>query len=351
MKLQSHNGFWQEIHKTAKEKGFPLRVMFELTYRCNFRCGHCYVPLGYQKQSGRELNTREVLSILNQLADIGCLYLGFTGGEPFLREDIFNILWHAKKKGFQLIIYTNGSLIDKDKARELKRLNPNKVDITIPALDRKVFELITGVKEPRDNVFEAIRLLHQNKVELGFKSCLLKENENEIKDIQDFAVSLGASYRLGTMLLPCLDGDIGPYRYRGKIEEELVVSRKPQAVSQEPEPRKAKPEPLFKCGVGMSQAAITPFGELKMCLMIDYPKYRIIDTDTAASRKSSLRNAWSNLKKLVLGIKPEEKPRCDKCQLYDHCKWCPAKGWLFDRSFTTCGGLVDREGLQAYSRK
>src|SRR3989338_2550985 len=143
MENQSYNSFWQRTHKSAREKHFPLRMMFELTYRCNFKCGHCYVPPSYRRKG--ELKTKEVFSILDELKEVGCFYLGFTGGEPFIRKDIIDILWYAKRKGFEVIIYTNGSLIDENLADELARLKPNKVDITIPALSVDAFERISVV--------------------------------------------------------------------------------------------------------------------------------------------------------------------------------------------------------------
>ncbi|MFQ5868039.1 MAG: radical SAM protein [bacterium] len=311
--------------------------MFELTYRCNFRCRHCYVPQSYRKYN--ELKTKEVFSLLNQLKDIGCFYLGFTGGEPFIREDVIEILWYAKRCGFQLIIYTNGSLINEKIVEQLVRLRPNKIDITIPAMSKDAFERISGVSGSRDKVFRTIELLHKNGVNLGFKSCVLTENENEIKEIQDFAASLGALHRLDDVLLPRLDGSKEPYRSRGKLgllgsleSGEQCDLTNTTTVTKITNPTKLRGLPLshelFKCGVGRSQVAITPLGELKMCLMIDYPKYKIL--------KGSLEEAWEKLKKLVENIKLDENYQCDECELEPYCKWCPARGWLENRNFTTC---------------
>ena len=299
MKNQSYNTFWQGIHKSAKDKGFPLRVMFELTYRCNFFCRHCYVPLSYREKSERgELKTKDIFSILDQLKDIGCFYLGFTGGEPFIRQDIMDILGYAKRLGFEIIIYTNGSLIDKKIADELAYLAPNKVDITIPAMNENAFERISGVSGSRDKVFEAIDLLYKRGVKLGFKSCVLKENETQIRQIQDFADSLDALHRLDDMLSPRLDGSKEPYKYRGKLKDSSDVSdfRSKVTVRDNLEEcdlinlnnttNSTDTTDLFKCGVGRTQAAITPFGELKMCVMIDYPKYKILDTETSPPRQS-----------------------------------------------------------------
>ena len=164
--------FYIRIHNAAKDKHLPLRVMFELTYRCNFYCQHCYVPLSYRKISEqKELKTKQVLSLLEQLKDIGCFYLGFTGGEPFIREDIMDILWGARRKGFEVLIYTNGSLIDEKIAEQLADLRPNKVDITIPAMSEVSFEAITQMPGSHKKVFNAIDLLYKKGVNLGFKSC------------------------------------------------------------------------------------------------------------------------------------------------------------------------------------
>lgn len=336
MKNQSYHIFWQRLHKTAKDKEFPLRVMFEVTYKCNFRCKHCYVPEDYKNRAD-ELTREQIFAILDQLRDMGCFYLGFTGGEPFVRSDIMDILWYAKKKGVEVIIYTNGSLIDKNIASELARLRPNKVDIAIPAMSKDAFEKISGVAGSRDKVFKAIELLHNKGVNLGFKTCALKENESEIKDIQDFAGSLKALHRLDDRLSARLDGNREPFKYREQKKRLSVIgnrlSGKTDCQASILERRAPATDNLFRCGVGQSQAAITPLGELKMCVMIDYPRYKINTEDRG---KAGLKKAWGRLKELVRGIRPDENYRCDKCELESYCKWCPAKAWLENKSFTNC---------------
>jgi radical SAM protein with 4Fe4S-binding SPASM domain len=334
MKSQSYKIFWQRIHRVAKNNGFPLRVMFELTYRCNFYCRHCYVPENYRKKKG-ELNTKDIFSILKQLKDIGCFYLGFTGGEPFVREDILDILKYAKRCGFEIIIYTNGSLIDECVAKELKRLRPNKVDITIPAMTEDAFGRITGINGACDKVFKAIELLYKNGINLGFKSCVLKENASQIQKIENFAHSLGAQHRLDDMLSPCLDGSKQPYKYRGTFldtnSHESKTNLRECSDSKDTRVNSSVIREdlcLFRCGVGRTQAAITPLGELKMCLMIDYPRYKILDT--------SFKDCWQRLKNLVDNIRPDENYKCSACELKDFCKWCPGKSWLEKRDFISC---------------
>jgi len=350
MRTQTYDKFWQRLHKLAREKSFPLRVMFELTYRCNFYCKHCYIPIGYRRYG--QLETKEVFGILDQLADIGCFYLGFTGGEPFMRRDILDILAYAKKKGFEIIIYTNGSLINEQIVKELKRLRPNKIDITIPGMSAEVFDNITGVRGSRDRVFGNIELLHSQGIHLDFKTCVLKQNEKEIEQIQEFSASLGALHRLDTMLLRRLDGSDEPYRYRGTITEKAnMFNDKPKIIRDEKDICEIEEKisnsaklTLFRCGVGVSQVAITPQGELKLCLMINEPKYKIalpkasyLRTKKTNKQKAlSLKQAWLKLKEFVNCIEPDKNYRCNICKLQPYCKWCPAKSWLMNRSFTSC---------------
>jgi len=358
MDNQPYYNFWQKIHKSADEKRFPLRVMFELTYKCNFKCGHCYVPQKHKERKS-ELKTEEVFDILDQLKSIGCFYLGFTGGEPFTRKDIIPILKYAKKCGFELIIYTNGSLIDEKTASELKNLQLNKVDITLPAMTSEACDSITGVPGSRDKIYTAVELLYDKKVKLGFKTCLLKENELEIDKIKDFADSLGAFHRLSGALLPRLDGSQQPYEYEGKLKDKPQLAQKARLdcslenISNE----KAEVKKLFECGVGRSQAAITAFGELKMCLMIDYPRFSILDKENKlqapgckpqAVRSKGLKGAWQRLKLLVDDIKPDKNYLCDKCELEAYCRWCPAKAWLSTGTFTSCDLQSRRKAEQLF---
>lgn len=321
MRHRSYSSFLRKLHKSAKDNGYLLRVMFELTYRCNFRCRHCYIPQSYFRYG--ELKTESIFSILDQLAEAGCFYLGFTGGEPFIREDIMDILWYAKRKGFEIIIHTNGSLIDKKRVDELSDIHPNKIDITIPAMSRHIFENITQASGSYEKVFRAISSLRDKGVGLGLKTCVLRENEVEIKKIQEFAASLGVMYRLGHVLFPCLDGSKEPYRYRaGQV---MYAKRMVRDCAMD-----RHQETLFRCGVGVSQAAISPLGELKMCLMIQSPLYKI--------GESSLKDCWEKLKKMVkdIDINLDREYSCSGCNLKGYCRWCPARGWLENKRFITC---------------
>jgi MoaA/NifB/PqqE/SkfB family radical SAM enzyme len=331
MKQRSYEKFWGNIHSSAAENKVPLRTMFELTYRCNFRCRHCYIPPAYKRRYvRRELSTKQVFSLLDQLKDAGCLFLGFTGGEPFIRPDFLRICGYAKKKGFQVIIYTNGSLIPERAVGQLQRISPNKVDITIPAISVASFDAVCGVKGARDSVFRAIDLLHKAGVPLGLKTCVLQDNAQELSAIRNFAESLGLSLRIDPLLSRRLDGSSEPLRYR----KNLLRSFSETDCSSLPSVLKRRPGGLFQCGAGLTQCALTPAGELKICVMIDYPKLRIL--------KSSFADCWKNMGDEVNRIDSKREYQCAGCAKRQDCSWCPARGWLKAKDFLApdCAGCL-----------
>ena len=153
--------------------------------------------------------------------------------------------------------------------------------------------------------------------------------------------------------MPKLNGSKEPYKYQGGLKENLVTSQELQVTSkrefidcssetgyQIPNTKNPETNNLFRCGVGLSNLVINPFGELKMCIHIDYPKYNILET--------SLRQCWERLKQVVDSIKLGENYKCDRCELEPYCKWCPARAWNQDNSFASCDPECKRRAEHNY---
>jgi MoaA/NifB/PqqE/SkfB family radical SAM enzyme len=266
--------FWLTAHAAALKNRTPLRVMFELTYTCNFNCPHCYVPPSWRRK--KDLSTTQVFDVIRSLAACGCFYLGLTGGEIFLRRDIWKILEFVRRQGMQTILYTNGSLIDKSAAERLSDIGVNKVDITLPGRSRKVFEGITGVRGSHGKVFRAIGHLHKHGVPLGFKTCLLKANQPEIGSILDFCAKLGSPHRLDDGPSVRIDGDRAPlgFAVRDNGADFLKSGH-------------------FQCASGISQCAITPQGRLKLCPLVPWPSVDVT--------RGKFRRVWEELPRLMAG--------------------------------------------------
>ncbi|MBN1981624.1 MAG: radical SAM protein, partial [Chitinivibrionales bacterium] len=99
-------------------RNYPTTAILEITKRCNASCDYCYI----KDNDSKDLSTAEIKRIIDKLADAGILFLIFTGGDPFIRDDIIDILEYAVSKNFwKMTIMTNGTLINANHISFLKR--------------------------------------------------------------------------------------------------------------------------------------------------------------------------------------------------------------------------------------
>jgi len=159
----------------------PLNVGFSITNKCNSNCIYCRIP----KRKVKELSTEQVLEIIEVLSKNGTKRIGFTGGEPLLREDIEEIIDFAHNKNIFTSLGSNGMLAEK-KIDELKNL-----DLLVLSLDggRKIHDTQRGI-ECYEKVVSAIKKAKENGINVWTVTTLTKYNLNEINFILEKAQEL-----------------------------------------------------------------------------------------------------------------------------------------------------------------
>ena len=147
MEIVDYSSWSLGVKQRVGGRRVPLAGTIELTRRCNHHCRHCYnnLPAGDSKALAEELNTDELLRILDELAASGCVWLLFTGGEILLRPDFLEIYIYAKERGFLITLFTNGTLITPQLADELARRRPFSIEITLYGATPETYERVTGV--------------------------------------------------------------------------------------------------------------------------------------------------------------------------------------------------------------
>ena len=119
----------------------PMHAQWEITFKCNHLCDFCYNSPTGQK----ELTTEEILEGIDKIADFGLLYLTLTGGEPMVRSDFWTICKKAREREFAIRIYTNGFLIDEQRAAKLKEFDPFEIEISIHGARPETHDKLTGI--------------------------------------------------------------------------------------------------------------------------------------------------------------------------------------------------------------
>src|SRR5512138_2689983 len=166
-----------ELIARSQKKHRLLSIHWEMTYRCNERCTHCYLdvlPAGAGVVG--ELTTAECKRVLDELAAEGVLNVAFTGGEVLLRNDWYEILAYARQLGFALRIFTNATLITPEAADLIASLHPFFVEVSLYALDAATHDDITQVPGSFERTMRGIHLLLDLKVRVKIKTPLMREN-------------------------------------------------------------------------------------------------------------------------------------------------------------------------------
>ena len=163
-----------------------LSVHWELTYRCNETCTHCYLDVFKPNATvAGELSTEQVVDGLDQCAAMGALNVTFSGGEALVRQDFFEIAEHARRKRFAVRIFTNGILVTPKLADRIAALNPVMVEVSLYAADAQTHETITMRRRSWELTVRALRLLHERGIHTQVKTPLMHENVRQLNALRE----------------------------------------------------------------------------------------------------------------------------------------------------------------------
>jgi len=172
----------------------PFEVVWNFTYLCNLKCKHCYEDAGKHKP---ELSTEQAFLAIDKLsetASAGLPALSFSGGEPLMRKDFFEVAAYARKKIPYLSIATNGTLLTKDNVKRLKNLGIAYAEISLDGATKGVHENFRRVRGCFEKTMKGI----QNSINEGLDTCIAttihKENISEFKKIIELVDKLGVRF-------------------------------------------------------------------------------------------------------------------------------------------------------------
>lgn len=162
--------------------GYPSHPVFEITNNCNLKCEGCHANGG--EKLFDEMSTAEAKKVIRGLAEISDFrMIVFTGGEPFLRKDIFDLIRYAKAVGFYPTVASNGTLLSKEIAKELKSSKVAGVALSIDSVDPKKHDLMRGMDGSFSKVLEGMKILKEEGLYIQANITLSKANFFEIEEL------------------------------------------------------------------------------------------------------------------------------------------------------------------------
>jgi Fe-coproporphyrin III synthase len=207
-------------HRTRAKDGMPssmlafsdLRrpvVFWNITNRCNLLCSHCYIRAGPGEQRENELTTKEGLSLIDDLAEMRIPLLLFSGGEPLVRGDFWDLAEHAKDCGLTTALSTNGTLITPAVARRLCDVGVEYAGVSLDGADPETHDRMRNVPGSFDLALSALTNCRIAGLKCGVRMTATKENFTEIADLIDLSLHSGAERFCVYWLVPSGRGGDG----------------------------------------------------------------------------------------------------------------------------------------------
>lgn len=303
----------------ADRNAIPLEISIDLTHHCNFRCQHCYIP---DFSAPDLLTTERVCSLLDELAEMGTLYLTLTGGEMLLRKDWYEIASYARNLGFSLRLYSNGSTITPDIADKIKSLHAI-TEVSLYSMDEEIFEKITQHKGSFKKTIRGIELVREREIELLLKVPLMVFNAEGFEKVFEYGRAIGARVNADPRIIAKKDGDLSPLSLNAATEELLPYYRSgytPCSVSGSDDPRFDGP----LCAAGNRFANITAAGDVRAC--------NLLVPVAGNVREQSFREIWETSEWLqqVRSIRRKDIRTCNTCPKISYCGRCHAQAYIED---------------------
>lgn len=307
-----------------------MLVSWNTTKACNLKCKHCYRDAG--KKERDELSLGEARLLLEEMNLAGFQIVVLSGGEPLMREDIFDIIGYGTALGMRMVLGTNGTLITKDVADKLKKSGLARVGVSLDSRNPAVHDQFRGVEGSFRRVLEAVESVKDVGLEFQVHTTVTKYNYNEIDPLIDFVADLGACAYHIFFLVPAGRGHqeteslISPKSYYRLIslilerQKGLDIELKPVCAPQFiPLAEKQGMQLRFNrgCLAGISYCCILPSGDVQPCPYLPLGLGNV--RETPFSRIWKENEVFRTLRSLSYHGK------CRECAYKEICGGCRAR--------------------------
>jgi radical SAM protein with 4Fe4S-binding SPASM domain len=324
--------------------GFPAHPVWEMTTACNLDCIHCHTTGG--KPSPDELTTEEGKQLLDQLADIPEFQMmAFTGGEPLLRPDFYELLAYSQALGFTNTFATNATLIDDQVAQQLRRHGVVIGAVSLDGFNARTHDMVRGHEGSFTTALNGMRAMRKAGIVLHVNITAMDYNMNQMEQLMQLIDQAGTGILLMYQLVPVgrgrriekaaldLSANEKLIRFMAKAQRQTKAIMEPVAgpqywpfLLQENEiksgPLLSLAEKVFHgCSAGRGFVYIKPDGEVWPC--------PFIEISCGNLRNSSFNTIWQE-SPVFHDLRDREnrlKGQCGRCEYRRLCGGCRGRSW------------------------
>jgi heme b synthase len=345
----------------------PKWIAWEITRRCNLRCVHCRSSSELEAKAHPDFPTEEAFRIIDDITGYAKPVVVLSGGEPLLRNDVFDIARYGTDKGLRMCLATNGTLVDDEICTRIKGSGIKIVSLSLDGADEAVHDDFRSQKGAFSGTIRAARLFKQYGIEFIINSSFTKRNQEQIPLVYKLAKELGATAWYMFMIVPTGRGEeimneliskedydkILDWHYDMEKEEDLLLVRPTcaphyyrvtlQRAKEDGEKFKKRTLKFSTggskgCLAGQLICLIDVDGNVLPCSYFNLPAGNV--------REKSFKEIWegSELFKDLRDFK-KYKGRCGACEYVNVCGGCRA------RAYSVYGDYLEEEPFCSYKPK
>ncbi len=324
----------------------PLVMSWNVTRKCNLKCSHCYINAAKEELQD-ELTTEEAKRLMDQISDVSRPLLILSGGEPLLREDIYELIQYGASKGFRMGLGSNGSLLDGTAAKKLKDAGVRTVSISLDSCVPEKHDEFRGSQGSWQKAIQAIKALKQNGVLVQVNTTVTQQNRSEIDEIMSLTERLGVENFHLFFLVPTGRGtrlvDISPAMYEDMIKSAFAKTGKhklnvrpscaPQFMRIAKDLGLDMRQWIRGCLAGLYYCRVYPNGDITPCPYLPMKLGNV--------REQSFSQIWFGSEVFKNLRDPAKlKGKCGICEHRSLCGGCRARAYGLSSDFIDyCGDL------------
>jgi radical SAM protein with 4Fe4S-binding SPASM domain len=313
---------------------YPMAVQGEVTTRCNLNCQHCSNASG---RGGVDMKKEDYLRIVDMLSDAGTLTFAVTGGEPFVRKDVLEIVEKCCNTFYDVHIATNGTLIGEKEAAALAEFSNLSVIVSLDSHTSQFHDKFRQVEGAFDRALSGIRNLVSEGIYTLVGATFVRENINHFKEVLFLAEELmvdGVNYDIARPTGRGEDIDIS-------AEEDMLYMEEINTILDETFTdrmmtvfcERFRTSYMSNCGVGMTMWCFAPTGNVRPCSVLN-EKY----VTCGNLLREDFHEIFSREPATILNrIRAPCKEMCGDCRYLSYCSECICNGILmYKRIGDTC---------------
>jgi len=337
----------------------PFLVVWDITYACNMRCKHCYASAGVRLRD--ELTTEEAKSVIDTLYRAGVAAIAWSGGEPLLREDLFELSRYAYEKGIYVSMATNATLIDEETARRLWESGMRFLQVSLDSPDPRAHDEFRGVEGSWERATNAVRLASKMGFFVNVSMTASRFNVSDVPRMIDLSEELGAAWFMVYNFVPTgrgkcmIEDDLSPAERLSLLRTLCAELRNPKRrigvlttapqysmvglVSESPTGEFVFPthfanvvgrrlrllaEFIGGCGCGRYYIAVRPNGDVHPCVFFPLKIGNMLELRDAFEKWWREHEVLNQLRN-----KDALRENCGKCQFRYVCGGCRARAYAY----------------------